>query len=69
MTIENLLAGLQILVKAGAKGDCVCAQHDVLYTRLDEDEENTRLSETDKIKLERLGWYWSEENDCWGAFT
>ncbi len=52
--------GLQIFAKHGDHD--VSAGCDELYAGAQVDDE-------EDILLERLGWRWQEEEDCWAIFT
>lgn len=40
-------------------------EHDVLYVM---DVSREAVSAEDKAELERLGFLWFEEEECWGSF-
>lgn len=66
---HRVLAGLLLLgrrLKLGANED-ISAEHDILYAySLDV---LPRLTEQDVIQLNRLGWHWDEDTECFAKFT
>ncbi len=65
MTIENLIAGLELMRANGAKGHCISAEHDVLYVGHGETPVPLEVRE----QLLGLGWHWDREVDSWAVFT
>ena len=66
MTIENLSAGLQILLAHGATGYTLGAEHDVLYVA---DAREVKMPLREIRKLYKLGWMIDKENESWYLFT
>lgn len=66
MTIENIAAGLKVLMDAGAKGPCVSAEHDVLYAG---GQAELVLTREQMTEMQRLGWVWNVPYESWQAFT
>lgn len=66
MRIENLIAGLQILVEAGSEGHCVEAEHEVIYAGDYTDE--CALTPEQCEKLQELGWVVDDDVERW-SFT
>ena len=62
--MRNLYEGLGVLLKYG--DDEVAVEHDVIYAGPNNLE---KVSVEDQIKLKELGWYWSEDYDCWEYFV
>ena len=70
--VDELIGGLQALAKYGDDGSVdFSAEHDIIYAgpvghRVD-------VTETEPAELaaemDRLGWHWSSEGDCWALFT
>ena len=61
-----IIRGLTILGDAGFWG--VDAQHDILLAGPGMSDEK-QLPPQQHKELVDLGWFQSEENDCWGYFT
>ena len=64
MKAEKLVEALQIMMKYGDVE--VAVGHDVIYAGPDISE---TISEEDAERLEELGWFESDEDDCWKAFV
>lgn len=66
--MKRILEGLQILIKycSNGNGD-LSAEHDVIYTS-PRNASEVEMNEDDKKKLDELGWFIDEENDCWCHF-
>lgn len=63
---RDIIGGLQILVKYrkdGEEAHFEGADHDIIFSH------DESVSAEDKKQLEELGWFWSEEFDCWARFV
>lgn len=67
MTIENLKAGLEILIAEGCTGYCVSAEHDIFYAG--HEDGAAKVSDDGKAKLASLGWHIDSASGSWAAFT
>ena len=65
----EMIEGLIVLGKYQTKEykASISAEHDIIYAGSYED--NERMTDTDKLYLEKLGWHWNEEGDSWALFT
>lgn len=63
-TVKEVIEGLQILEKYGA-GE-MSADHEVIYAGPDL---SATISPEDLKRLDELGWFESEEFDCWSMFV
>jgi hypothetical protein len=54
-----------IFANYAGEGGEVAAEHDVVYACPDVEE----MTEADRKRLEELGWFISEEFECWTRFT
>ena len=64
VTVDNIIAGLEILKTTSKSPFCVSASHDVIYAGGDQ-----HVTDEQRAKLLELGWWFSHEVDSWGAFT
>ena len=64
--LERLMEGLKIIQKYEPDTE-VAAEHDVLYCG-GETAKNTITTE-DAVRLEELGWHWSDSYDCYAKFV
>jgi len=64
--VKKVLEGLLILKKYFPEGD-IAAQHDEIYAGGDASE--VEISESDKKRLDDLGWFIDEEEDSWKKFV
>jgi hypothetical protein len=63
--MKKLIEALQIFVKYKDESCPTHCEHDILMIAgITQDE----VSEEDKKKLDELGFFWSNENDCWASF-
>lgn len=64
-TAEQIIEGLKILVENADDGDTYCAaEHDILYG-----PGTKEIPEGQKELLEKLGWFYDDDVDCWARFT
>ncbi len=63
--MENLIKALQIFLKYKNESYPTNCCHDVLCIMGVTEEE---VSTTDKETLDKLGFFWSEEYDCFASF-
>jgi len=66
VTIENLKAGLDILVAAGYKGYGLAAEHDVLYVLWDD---KIKMPLSTYRTLKKLGFHVSSGDEHWYIYT
>lgn len=63
--MEDLIKALQIFLKYGNESYPTHCEHDVMlicgYT---EDQ----ISDEDKKELDELGFFWTDEYDCWASY-
>jgi hypothetical protein len=62
--IDRLIGGL-MLFKRMLGADEVSAEHDVIYAG----PATNDLSSDALTELDRLGWHWEEQYECWEFFT
>lgn len=63
--LKDLIEALQIFLKYSDEEYPTHCEHDVLMViGIDEDQ----VSEEDKARLDELGFFWSDEHDCWSSF-
>lgn len=62
---KKIVEGLNILQKYGLTVE-VDAQHDVIYAG---PGINGELTVEEQAEMEKIGWHWDEEFDCWAIFT
>ncbi len=67
MTGKDTIEALSIFIKY-KPNLYIEGQHDVVFVDLDE-ETDDRISDEDRDRLDQLGWFWSDEGDCWSHFT
>lgn len=66
--MNNLIESLQIFSKyfdADEKWPTNC-EHDILILCVADDEEG--ITEEDVKRLDELGWFWSDEYECWCSY-
>ncbi len=66
MKIVPIIDGLTILATYDKTGYGVCAEHDQIWAG---PEEGSMVSEADKMKLVKLGWFLDEDVERWSAFV
>jgi hypothetical protein len=68
VTTEKLKAGLEILLKYQSLGepDEVSSEHDELFLGGPEPD---KLFQSERDILDRLGFRWQRDLDCWAVFT
>lgn len=66
MTIENFAEGLSLMVKHGASGYSVAAEHDIVYAT---NARELKLTLTEYRKLRKLGWLVDKEVESWYAYV
>lgn len=64
-TMQQVIDGLKVLRKYG--NGHVAAEHDILMAGPDLKRDD--VDADDRAELERAGWFWSEEFDCWARFV
>ena len=63
--MENLIAALNIFLKYGNSAYPTNCSHDVLaIMNIEEDD----VSDEDKAKLDKLGFFWSNDDECFISF-
>ena len=62
---EAILEGLQIQIRYAPNKWCH-SEHDQFYGPCDE---LAKISDIDKKRLDELGWFIDDENECWSVFT
>lgn len=63
--MEKLIQALQIFLKYKNEAWPTHCEHDILMIMAVSQEE---VSSEDTDKLDKLGFFWSEEYDCWASF-
>lgn len=63
--MEKLIQALQIFLKYKNETNPTHCEHDILMIMAVSQEE---VSSEDTDKLDKLGFFWSEEYDCWASF-
>lgn len=64
-TMKDIAAGLAVFLIYEPDGT-TCAEHDELLAC---GVPGSRMADEHLATLESTGWFWSESNDCWMAFT
>ena len=59
---ERVCDGLSALLEYGSVE--VCAEHGVIYAG-----HGFQLTESDRVRMEKLGWHWDEQVESWATFT
>ena len=62
-----IIEGLQILSKYYPEDDYCSAEHDQFFGA--DHDESIVMSESDKKRLDELGWFIDSEVDSWAVFT
>jgi hypothetical protein len=63
--MKNLIEALQIFLKYQDNPRPTHCEHDIMMIMGITQEE---VSEADRCRLDELGFFWHETNDCWCSF-
>ena len=62
---KDIIEGLKILTENSSDKNQYCAaEHDILYG-----PDTNDIPEGQKELLQKLGWFWDDDVDCWAIFT
>lgn len=67
--VSDIIKGLQLLSKYADDGEETHlggADHDIIYSHVGGD---TVVAPEDIVSLEKLGWHWDDDVDCWANFV
>lgn len=67
--MNDLIEAFTIFKKYGEDKFPTTCDHDILMVYLDAISEETDVSEEDRKRLDELGFFWSEEYNCFASFT
>ena len=68
MTHEDMIKGFKIMSNYSQdKGGYLESDHEIIWTACDENPDD--MNPDDVKELERLGFHWDDDCECWACYT